>query len=139
MLRAVLSLGEGALYPFNALSVSVLLLEKQPRAGAQPWLFNIMNDGYPRRRSRDIITQEPGPDNDLPLVVSALRLRGADMQSVPLLGNPARNSFFSIAPLAAEETSSTVGFAIRVTEQAILASIWLIEEQFQEQMRRYFL
>jgi hypothetical protein len=137
-LQAVIALGEGALYPFNALSVSVLLIAKQHQPEIQPWLFNVANDGYPRRRNRDI-TREPEPNNDLSFVASVLELNENAIPPVPVQEQSVETSLFSVVPILLEASSTLVGFVIKVTEEAMLASIWRVEEQVQESTRSYFL
>jgi hypothetical protein len=134
-LLAVISLGEGALYPFDPQSVSILLLEKHHNPISHLWLFNVVNDGYPRRRNRDI-TQDPSPEHDLAIVESALRAESS-LQPIPTKnGTPA---YFAVAALQSNNQDTFIGFVIRTRVSVKQYSIWLLEEEQPELATRRFL
>ncbi|GHO96275.1 hypothetical protein KSF_063230 [Reticulibacter mediterranei] len=136
-MRAVVLLGEGALYPFNHKNVGLLLLERDRQQTVHPWLFNVENDGYTRRRNRNI-TAEAASGNDLETITEVLRLREPDFWPIPRNdGNP-DTTLFSVFPLHSTEQPSKVHFVIKVMEQAILTSIWRIEENKEGSENRHY-
>lgn len=138
-LQAVLSLGEGALYPFSSVATSLLLICKsRQKKQRHTWFFTLENDGYPHRRSRNLL-EDPSRPNDLQIVEAALRLYGRGITPVPILekGSVSIRKALLVEPLGTP--GQFLGVAVQATDTSANLSLNLFQVKQQDKQDNYLL
>jgi type I restriction enzyme M protein len=142
-IKAVISLNEGMLYPFNDLATALLYVEKQrSNRRSQTWFFKVEQDGYLLTRSRDL-TAPPSSSSDMPLVMEAFTYDSADFTPIPREddGSLALRVGWLSTPEASSKTRQRrfLGMLIKIPEQVLLASVRLISTLQRENQERYLI
>ncbi|MFI5421954.1 MAG: N-6 DNA methylase, partial [Nitrososphaerales archaeon] len=140
-IKAVISLKEGMLYPFNDLATALLYVEKQrSNRRFQTWFFKVAQDGYPLTRSRDVI-DPPSASSDMPLVVKALSYDSADFTPIPREddGSLVLRVGWLSEPEASSKTRQRkfLGMLVKIPEQVLLASVRLISASQRENQEHF--
>lgn len=152
-LKAIINLTKDALQPYSGLSSNIIIADKadpmqQPDEVTDTWFLQVLQDGYPVGKSRDLMTN-PGQTSDLPIIEAAVLNSGAEeINAIIRVRNVKNNegqiSGWVIKPFKNEanilrlQTSiegQKVGFEVVITspnDEAMVCKIGLGDEEFNK-------